>query len=166
MLLDIGSWRFCDDYLCHQNTEWLEFCNYQWVEITCRLPSRLRHRELTWLWFWCLVRRLPISQRPQRFLFRYLILIYLKNMDAFPAQWFLRVHSVMDLLSLSITYYHNLSEQVTTFLKNFKSIPAFMGNLTVELFNKTTINWCDIELFDRKSGKLPHIVYCTILLSQ
>jgi mitotic spindle assembly checkpoint protein MAD1 len=29
--------------------------------------------------------------------------------------------------------------QVRTFLKNFKSIPAFMANLTMELFNKTTI---------------------------
>jgi len=45
----------------------------------------------------------------------------------------------MDMLANDYTTSPELERQVRTFLKNFKSIPAFMANLTMELFNKTTI---------------------------
>ncbi|KAG0587308.1 hypothetical protein KC19_2G155100 [Ceratodon purpureus] len=46
----------------------------------------------------------------------------------------------MDMLATDFTTSPEISRQVTTFLKNFKSIPAFMANLTMELFNKTTLS--------------------------
>nr|XP_024401614.1 mitotic spindle checkpoint protein MAD1-like isoform X2 [Physcomitrium patens] len=46
----------------------------------------------------------------------------------------------MDMLATDFTTSPEISRQVTTFLKNFKSIPAFMANLTMELFNRTTLS--------------------------
>ncbi|KAH8970173.1 hypothetical protein BDL97_02G074300 [Sphagnum fallax] len=45
----------------------------------------------------------------------------------------------MDMVANEYTTSPELERQVTTFLKNFKSYPAFIANLTMELFNKSTL---------------------------
>jgi mitotic spindle assembly checkpoint protein MAD1 len=45
----------------------------------------------------------------------------------------------MDMVANEYTTSPELERQVTTFLKNFKSYLAFIANLTMELFNKSTL---------------------------
>ncbi|KAG6541966.1 hypothetical protein Mapa_016603 [Marchantia paleacea] len=45
----------------------------------------------------------------------------------------------LEMIANEYTASPEIQRQVTTFLRNFKSIPAFIANLTMELFNKTTL---------------------------
>ncbi|KAL3680469.1 hypothetical protein R1sor_023425 [Riccia sorocarpa] len=45
----------------------------------------------------------------------------------------------LEMIANEYTSSPEIQRQVTTFLRNFKSIPAFIANLTMELFNKTTL---------------------------
>ncbi|KAL2621334.1 hypothetical protein R1flu_001539 [Riccia fluitans] len=45
----------------------------------------------------------------------------------------------LEMIANEYTSSPEIQRQVITFLRNFKSIPAFIANLTMELFNKTTL---------------------------
>ncbi|XP_024527425.1 mitotic spindle checkpoint protein MAD1 [Selaginella moellendorffii] len=64
-----------------------------------------------------------------------------KEYETLEFQYTANGHAVgrIDMLANDYTTSPEIDRQVTTFLQGFKSIPAFIANLTLELFNKGTI---------------------------